>query len=85
VVLPVHPAPTGEHSLASGLLTGNLVDNCLGTRTTILEFPNQVPDSDTECVSNNLQALNGNVALAAFDLADMRPVQARPFGEHILR
>jgi len=50
-----------------------------------LHIPDEVADLDAQCIGHDLKCLNGDVALAAFDLADMRAIQPRAVGEYILR
>ncbi len=45
----------------------------------------QIHDAHTEGIGDDLQRLNRDVALAALDLAHVRPVQAGFIGEHVLR
>jgi hypothetical protein len=47
-------------------------------------IPYQVPNFNTECVGDDFECLDRNVALAALDLAHVRTVQAGSVGEDIL-
>ena len=53
-----------------------------GTRSQSLD---QIDNPHSQPVSNDLERLKRDVALAPLDFADVRPVQSCPVGEHVLR
>ncbi len=50
-----------------------------------LQIPDEVTDLNVQRIGYDLERLNGDIALAAFDLTDVRPIQAREISKDILR
>ena len=51
----------------------------------LLKVPDEVRDLYAQGIRDGLKRLDGHVALPAFDLSNVRTVQAGPIGEHVLR
>ena len=48
------------------------------------DIGHQIPDPDAECIGQGFQGPKSHVTFAAFDFADVSPVQASLVGEHVL-
>lgn len=42
-------------------------------------------NSDTECIRDDLEGLDGDIAFASLDLAHVSPIEPRAIGKDILR